>query len=171
MYNSINKGGDGLKTNRCIIQILNKDDYNDVKRLYLDNKVRKFLGGVVSSESYNNSFQKMINTIDDSIYWVVRLKNDNEFIGLVSIDTHHDGSSKELSYQFLPSYWGNGYALEVIKEILSFASNELNIKKIVAETQVANKASCSLLYKLGMKIIDKVYRFDSEQYIFSLDNK
>lgn len=69
----------------------------------------------------------------------------------------------------MPHYWGNGYALETIKEILNFASKELNIKKIASETQVANKASCRLLNKLGMKIIDKVYRFNAEQYIFLLE--
>lgn len=98
----------------------------------------------------------------------VPLKNTNDFIGLVSIDTHHDGVSKELSYQFLPNYWGKGYALEVIREILNFISRELTITSIIAETQVANKASCSLLNNLGMKVVSKLYRFNAEQYIFSL---
>jgi ribosomal-protein-alanine N-acetyltransferase len=159
-----------LDTNRCIIRDLKQDDYDDVKTLYFNNKVREFLGGVISLERYNSIFKEMINITDDSLYWVVRLKNTNDFIGLVSIDIHHDGINKELSYQFLPSYWGNGYALEVIKEILSFISNELNIKKIVSETQVANNASCLLLNKVGMEIIDKVYRFNSEQYIFSWES-
>lgn len=69
----------------------------------------------------------------------------------------------------MPDYWGNGYALETIRGILNFASKELKIKKIVSETQVANKASCRLLNKLGMKIIDKGYRFNAEQYIFALE--
>ena len=157
-----------MNTNRCIVENLKHDDYNDVKLLYLDNEVREFLGGVVSDERYNISFREMINNNEDSLYWVVRLKNTNDFIGLVSIDTHHDGVSKELSYQFLASYWGNGYALEVIREILKFISRELNIKSVISETQVANKSSCRLLSNLGMRVVDKVYRFDAEQYIFSL---
>ncbi|SHK26499.1 ribosomal-protein-alanine N-acetyltransferase [Clostridium cavendishii DSM 21758] len=157
-----------MKTNRCIVENLKHDDYDDVKLLYLDNEVREFLGGAISDERYNSSFKQMINNNEDSLYWVVRLKNTNDFIGLVSIDTHHDGVSKELSYQFLPSYWGNGYALEVIREILKFISTELNIKSIISETQVANKASCRLLNNLGMKVVDKVYRFNAEQHIFSL---
>lgn len=151
-----------------MIENLKQDDYVDVKLLYLDKNVREFLGGVISDESYSNSFKEMINNDEDSLYWTIRLKNTNDFIGLVSIDTHHNGVSKELSYQFLPSYWRNGYALEVIKEILNFISRELTITNVISETQVANKASCNLLSNLGMVVIDKVYRFNAEQYIFSL---
>lgn len=157
-----------MGTNRCTVQNLKQDDYDDVKLLYFDNKVREFLGGVISDERYNSSFKEMINNKEDSLYWVVRLKNTNDFIGLVSIDTHHDGVYKELSYQFLPNYWGQGYALEVIRKILNFISSELNVKNVVSETQVENKASCRLLNNLGMKVVDKVYRFNAEQYIFSL---
>lgn len=157
-----------MKTNRCIIESLKQDDYDDVKLLYLDNKVREFLGGAISDERYNSSFKEMINNNEDSLYWVIRLKNTNDFIGLVSIDTHHDEVSKELSYQFLPSYWGKGYALEVIREILNFISRELNINNLISETQVANKVSRRFLNNLGMKVVDKVYRFNVEQYIFSL---
>ncbi|SHH33626.1 ribosomal-protein-alanine N-acetyltransferase [Clostridium collagenovorans DSM 3089] len=157
-----------MDTDRCIVENLKQDDYDDVKLLYLDKKVREFLGGVVSEARYNSSFKEMINHNEDSLYWVIRLKNTNDFIGLVSIDTHHDGVYKELSYQFLPSYWGKGYALEVIKEILSAISRELTITNVISETQVANKASCRLLNNLGMKVVGKVYRFNKEQYIFSL---
>lgn len=157
-----------METKRCIIQVLKQDDYEDVKKVYFDSRVRQFLGGVVSIERYNASFNEMINATDDSFYLVVRLKNTNDFIGLISIDEHHDGVYKELSYQFVPDFWGNGYALETIKEVINFASKELNLKEVVSETQVANKASCRLLTKLGMKVIDKLYRFNAEQYIFSL---
>lgn len=158
-----------METKRCRIQVLNQDDYEDVKRVYFDNRVRKFLGGIVSIERYNDNFNEMINSTDGSLYWVVRLKSTNDFIGLISIDKHHDGVYQELSYQFVPDYWGNVYALETTKEILYFASKELKIKKIVSETQVVNKSSCTLLNKLGMKIIDQVYRFNEEQYIFELE--
>lgn len=96
-----------METDRCIVENLKQGDYDDVKLLYLDNKVRNFLGGVISEERYNSSFKEMINHNEDSLYWVVRLKNTNDFIGVVSIDTHHDGVSKELSYQFLPIYRGD----------------------------------------------------------------
>jgi ribosomal-protein-alanine N-acetyltransferase len=74
--------------------------------------------------------------------WVVRLKHNNEIIGLASLDKHHDGFSTEVSYQFMSQYWGYGYAEEAIRRIIDYAFNKLMTKKIVAETQSANKTSC-----------------------------
>ena len=52
-----------METKRCRIQVLNQDDYEDVKRVYFDNRVRKFLGGIVSIERYNDNFKWRI-------YWI-----------------------------------------------------------------------------------------------------
>lgn len=157
-----------IETNRCKIDILQDSDYEKVRELFANEKVRKFLGGIVSSESFNNSFDNMLTCNENSYYWVVRLKYNNETIGLVSLDKHHDGFSTEASYQFMPQYWGYGYAEEVITRIIDYAFNELMIKKIVAETQSANKASCKLLRKIGMSLEQVVSRFGAEQYIFSI---
>nr|WP_207751287.1 GNAT family N-acetyltransferase [Anaeromonas frigoriresistens] len=143
-------------------------DYEEVRKLYFDEKVRKFLGGIVSNERYNSSFYNMITSDKNSFYWVVRLKNNSEFIGLVSLDKHHDGFSTEISYQFMPQYWGYGYAEEVIKRIINYAFDELNIKELVAETQSANRASCKLLKKLGMSLRQTVTRFGEKQHIFGI---
>lgn len=91
-------------------------------------------------EVYNSIFEEMLGAGKNFLYLVARHKDTRDFIDLVSLDPHHDGVYKELS-----------------------------IKKIVSETQVANKASCSFLNKLGMKVIDKVTRFNPEQYIFLLE--
>lgn len=159
-----------MQTDRCIIEVLKQTDYTDVKELYFNNQVRTFLGGVATEERYDKCFKEMMDINKDAFYLVIRLIDTHEFIGLVSIDIHHDGINKELSYQFLPSYWGRGYALEAISEIIYHAFNKLGIQRIVSETQSENKASCNLLNRLGMKIIDKIYRFNAEQYIFAIDS-
>jgi ribosomal-protein-alanine N-acetyltransferase len=40
--------------------------------------------------------------------------------------------------------WGAGYEAEVIRVIINYALNELNLSKVVAETQTANTSSCRL---------------------------
>ncbi|MGL4731569.1 MAG: GNAT family N-acetyltransferase [Clostridium sp.] len=157
-----------IETNRCRIDLLKNSDYEKVKELYTNEKARKFLGGIVSTKNFNMSFHNMLTCDENSYYWVVRLKCNNEVIGLVSLDKHHDGFSTEVSYQFMPEYWGYGYAEEVIRKIIEYAFNSLIIKKIVAETQSANKASCKLLLKIGMSLEQIVSRFGAEQYIFSI---
>jgi [ribosomal protein S5]-alanine N-acetyltransferase len=157
-----------VETGRCLIKRFQKSDYVDVKKLYVNEEVRKFLGGIRQEDSIITVLEEMLNASDNSFYWVVREKHTNDFIGLVSLDPHHDGADLEISYQLLPNWWGAGYATEVVKEIISFAVNELNLQKVVAETQTANQSSCRLLEKLGMEIERKIFRFGAEQAIYSI---
>lgn len=157
-----------LKTNRCNLQKLQKSDFEQVRELYTNEQVRKFLGGIVGDEAFERSFNGMVNCSEDCFYWVVRLKEKNEFIGLVSLDKHHDGFSTEVSYQFMPQYWGFGFGEEVIRKIIDYAFSELGIDEILAETQTVNNASCKLLQKVGMELKETVMRFGAKQCIFSI---
>ncbi|WP_315111324.1 GNAT family N-acetyltransferase [Clostridium intestinale] len=157
-----------LNTDRCVMNKINKNDYEDVKKLYFDERVREFLGGVVTKKRYNNIFEEMLSANEESIYLTVRNNTTDELVGLVSLDKHHDGVSTEISYQFVSEFWGQGYGNEVIKKLMDYAFKELNLNKLVAETQKVNKASCRLLTKLGMSIEESIYRFGAEQNIFRI---
>jgi RimJ/RimL family protein N-acetyltransferase len=144
-------------------------DYDDVMSLYQNEHVRRFLGGTLTDVQFRPRFEKLCNQAsEDEYYWVIRHSYDQAFMGLISIDPHHDGDAFELSYQLLPQWWGSGYAEEVSRQILHYAFTELGLPKIVAETQAANSASRRLLEKLGMKIISTVERFGEQQYIYSI---
>jgi ribosomal-protein-alanine N-acetyltransferase len=157
-----------FETDRCLINTIKKSDYVDIKSLYGNEKVRNYLGGIRSDNSIKEVFADMLNSGNDSYYWVVREKHTNNFIGLVSLDPHHDGVYLELSYQFLPECWGKGYATEVVRLLINYALNELKLSKVIAETQTANKSSCRLLERNGMKFERTITRFGAEQAIYSI---
>jgi len=102
------------------------------------------------------------------LYISVRHSSTNEFIGLISITEHHDSKEKELSYQFLPEWWGQGYAEESLRELLKYFRKTSYIKVLLAETQVRNIHSNNLLKKLGFVVKDTVCRFEAEQNIYEL---
>lgn len=161
-----------METNRCHLMRLQKNDYEDVKMIYTNEKVRKYLGGTILEE---HTFNKFLDTVKrsqtGSYYWVVRLKSSNDFIGLVSLDKHIDGQNMEISYEFLPDWWGHGYAKEVISQMLTYAFNELNLTKVIAETQTANHSSCRLLEKVGMKLEQTLIRYGAEQAIYGIEKQ
>jgi [ribosomal protein S5]-alanine N-acetyltransferase len=157
-----------FETERCLINTFQKLDYVDVKKLYVNQEVRKYLGGIRQEDNIKDVLDEILNSSDDSFYWVVREKQTDNFIGLVSLDPHHEGVYLEISYQFLPYWWGKGYATEVVQVIINFALNGLNLSKVVAETQTANKSSCRLLESLGMKLERTIIRFGAEQAIYSI---
>lgn len=152
-----------------MIDTIRETDFNDVRNLYTDPEVRKYLGGIREKNSIKSAMEKMLNPSRNSFYWIVREKQTGCFIGLVSLDPHHEGDYQEISYQFIPDYWGQGFATEVVGHIINFLLSELALSKIVAETQTANTASCKLLEKLGMTLERTVYRFNAEQAIYSAE--
>ena len=157
-----------LKTCRCILMRLQQTDFENVKKLYENEEVRKYLGGTIDEQEYLTKFSNMLSSDESSLIWVINHSTDNNFIGLISLDSHHDGVNTEVSYQLLPKYWGQGYATEVVCRVIDYAIKELGLTKVVAETQTANKASCKLLKKLGMKLEQTIDRFGAEQAIFSV---
>ncbi|AVR00380.1 GNAT family N-acetyltransferase [Oceanobacillus iheyensis] len=157
-----------FETERCCINFFEKTDFADVKKLFMNEDVRKYLGGIRDEESILGSLQSMLNPSESDFFWVIREKQTDNFIGLASLDPHHDGTFLEVSYQLLPVWWRKGYATEIVHQIIHFAFNELNLNKLVAETQTANKNSCRLLEKLGMQLERKTIRFGAEQSIYSM---
>ncbi len=63
---------------------------------------------------------------------------------------------------------GYGYATQALEFVLNYSFNELNLKKVIAETQTQNKASIKLLERVGMVFEKSVERFGSNQSIFLL---
>ncbi|MFD1851315.1 GNAT family N-acetyltransferase [Oceanobacillus bengalensis] len=157
-----------LETTSCILTFVQQTDYENVRLLYINEKVRKYLGGVIEEKGIIIRFNKMMQPTRNAFYFTVKEKGTDAFVGLVSFDTHHDGNSTELSFQFLPDYWGMGYATEVCNAMIAFAFNKLQINTLVAETQTANIASCRLLEKIGMELQENVVRFGAEQAIYRL---
>lgn len=160
-----------MQTTRCKLDPLQQSDLKYMQRIYSSHEVRKYLGGAVPVEYHLNKFLDALerSSTKESYIWTVRLKENNDFIGVVSLDNHIDGRFKEISYEFLPQSWGSGYAAEVVVQLLMYALHELKLGKVIAETQTANTASCRLLEKVGMRLEHKLQRYGAEQALYSFN--
>ena len=158
-----------IETNRCYINFTTKDDESDIRILYDDMKVWEYLGGARNQEQINQGINARISPDSDFTCWTVRRKETNEFLGNMSLSLHHDGVYTEVSYEFLSSVWGLGYAFEAVSELIQYAFSVLGLRELVAETQSANKASCNLLQKLGFYEKQRLIRFGAEQIIWAIE--
>lgn len=73
-----------LTTKRCLLSIIQESDYENVKRLYINEHVRSYLGGTTDDEqSLRIKHFEIINKSneDSSSYWIVRMSESKEFIG------------------------------------------------------------------------------------------
>lgn len=157
-----------FKTERCSLSIFQEPDWKEVSKLFINPQVRRYLGGVRNTASIKDVMSDMLAPQSGSYFWVVREESTEEFIGLISLDPHHDGIDQEISFQFLPDWWGKGYAAEAVSMILDFALEKLKLPTVVAETQSANISSCRLLEKLGMELERKIFRYGAEQSLYAI---
>ena len=157
-----------METHRTTLRKPVRMDEADILDLQQNEQVRRYLGGSIKTEDFPKKFQEMIEARPPESYWVVREKETDAFIGLVSIARHHDGIHYEVSYELHPTFWGKGYATEIIESVIQWGFISLRLKEIYAETQKKNLASVRLLKKVGMKRIAELERFGETQVIYSI---
>ena len=112
-------------------------------------------------------FVENMATAPGSGVWIVRSLHHKRRIGIVELSLHKDGQDHEISYQFLPMFWGKGLATEAIAAVIYHGINEVGLNRIIAETQRANQRSCQLLLRQGFQEIERLDRFGAEQIIFA----
>jgi RimJ/RimL family protein N-acetyltransferase len=90
-------------------------------------------------------FQKMVS---DSRLFMVTSKGTNTIIGFVFV---YVGNNKEahIGYLLGESYWGKGYATELLSGLIDFIKQENKIKRLIAGVTSNNIVSSKVLLKIG----------------------
>ena len=97
-------------------------------------------------------------TIDDALaalakyprrghHWAITL--DENTIGLIRLELSKRNSTGDIGYELHPDRWGNGYATEVLKEVVRYSFEELKLHRLCAWAYEPNKASQRVLVKAG----------------------
>ncbi|KZM51673.1 hypothetical protein OA90_04480 [Labrenzia sp. OB1] len=156
-----------IHTERLSLRSLRWRDFGFFYALMRNRRVRQYLGGPVIWSQRIPRFIRYRAAPNDVGVWVVSLVERSQPIGIVELGPHKDGKDYEISYQFHPTFWGQGLAREAIQAVVKSALNETGLVRIIAETQSANSASCRLLSELGMLEVERIQRFGAEQIIFT----
>lgn len=93
--------------------------------------------------------------------WLVELKNAGTptgICGLVKRDTLPDA---DIGYAFLPRFRSRGYAYESAAAVMSYASNALGLRRVLAITNPDNAGSIRVLEKIGLKF-DRLIRLSED---------
>ncbi len=84
---------------------------------------------------------------------VLVAKPDSRVIGTLLLFRFDEASSRlELGYALARNHWGQGFMKEAVEAACSHAFGELNIRRIEAEVNPANAASCRLLLNAGFAL-------------------
>ncbi len=143
------------------------EDLNFVSRLKLDPKVRAFLGGALPNDRLDQALAGVLTPHPMVYRWIATHDSGRVAAGLITLAPHHERDDMELSFEFLPKFWGQGVAANACRTVLDHAREVIEVTTVLAETQSANQRSCRLLARLGFEKETEFERFGAQQYLFA----
>ncbi|WP_270181285.1 GNAT family N-acetyltransferase [Alkalihalobacillus sp. CinArs1] len=81
---------------------------------------------------------------------VMYSKDHDELIGTICIRVDKKNHRGELGYWIGRSYWGEGFATEAVKRMITFGFTDLELNKVWATAITRNKGSIKVLQHAGM---------------------
>jgi [ribosomal protein S5]-alanine N-acetyltransferase len=158
-----------LFTDRLVLRPYQISDAPRASELAGDREVAEttFVPHPYTLEIASNWIQNHKKLIEngDAYPFAVVLKEENVFIGTMTIRIDKLHNKGELAYWIGKKYWGKGYATESAKKVIEFGFNKLKLNRIWAPIMNKNKASGKVLEKVGMKyegtLKEDVLRWDN----------
>lgn len=87
---------------------------------------------------------------DRALCWTVADRGDDRLIGsVVLFAINREQGRAEIGYALSASHWGRGLAQEAMAEVLRHAFDVLGLRRIEADIDPRNAASCRLVERMG----------------------
>lgn len=160
-----------LETDRLLIRAFVHDDAAEFGRLLDEAFGRQSHGSEDTTRlllEYNVIADKAHVALHQTPYEdrAIVLKSQGTLIGAVGFapclapfgrlasfgGTQHRTPEVGLFWALFPTHWGNGYATEAARAMVSYAFDELELARIVATTENDNLRSIAVMKRLGMTI-------------------
>jgi RimJ/RimL family protein N-acetyltransferase len=141
-----------ISTSRLTLEIINLNDCDFMISL-LNSKgwIENIGDRNIHSKNDALAYINKILGAENFFYWVVRIKDVNTPIGIISFLKRSYLENFDIGFAFLPNFAGNGYAYEAAKAVLTMVSKLPEFNIVLATTLFSNKNSIKLLTKLGFK--------------------
>jgi ribosomal-protein-alanine N-acetyltransferase len=95
------------------------------------------------------------NRLNESHLLAVNLKQSNEIIGFIFIHEREETkflTTLNIGYLFGNSYWGKGYASEILSALVSHYKTKSNVSTLFAGVKTDNVTSIKVLEKCGFQL-------------------
>ena len=144
-----------MQTERTILTMLTRDDYTEVLPMYDEPDTFKYIAPLQnkSREEYIGFLDSRIAQVNNELgyHWVVRLKDNGKFIGLMNLNPIGNSDKIQVGFQLKRKYWGQGFATELTKRVLEFAIKEADLRVIYGVFDKRNIASRRIFKKFGFE--------------------
>ena len=142
-----------LETERLKVRESTLEDVEDFYRIYKEPSITYYMENLFEDSDQEYAYIKDYIRYVYGLYgygmWTVILKETDEVIGRAGISIRDGYDVPELGFVIETVHQRKGYASEVCRAILDYASEELQMESVQALVCAANEASIEVLSKLG----------------------
>lgn len=156
-----------MLTERTILSTLISNDFDEALEMYSEPDTFKYIAPAQNRnrEEHLQFLQSRIVQITEKqgYHWAARLKESNEFIGLMNLNLIMGTNMMQVGFQLKRKFWNQGFATELTKRVLTFAAYETDLKIIYGVFDKRNVASAKIFVKLGFKF-EESRMFEGEEF-------
>ncbi|WNZ25721.1 GNAT family N-acetyltransferase [Leptolyngbya sp. NK1-12] len=140
-----------LTTERLHLQPCGADDLMRLHRLWTNQHIRYFLfdDRIISEDEARSFIQASLDSFNRYNYGLWLVYCQNQCIGFAGFLDAEEAPN--LIYGIHPDCWGQGYATEAARAVLTYGLETLSLPRVNADVDEPNTASIRVLQKLGMK--------------------
>jgi [ribosomal protein S5]-alanine N-acetyltransferase len=155
-------------TARLNVEKITLDDYDFIESLVNTKGWIENIGdrNIHSKNDAIGYINKILGT-ENFFYWVVRTKDANTPIGIISFLKRSYLENFDIGFAFLPDFTNKGYAYEAAKALLLTVSKLPEFNSILATTLYSNNNSIKLLTKLGFRFEKEIEIENAKLHIYT----
>jgi [ribosomal protein S5]-alanine N-acetyltransferase len=143
-----------LRTERLRLTPIEPADRGALHRLWTDPEVRRFLWDdrVIDLATVDEVIAQSVRSFAALGHGVFALREPGgvELLGVTGIYPFQPHGEPELIYSLAPACWGRGLANEASLAVIADAFERLAFTRVLARTDVPNRASVAVMERLGM---------------------
>ncbi|MFJ2027289.1 GNAT family N-acetyltransferase [Streptomyces sp. NPDC087897] len=151
-----------LRTDRLLLEPYVPEDEEDFVALFQDTDVSRWMGDGPSTEAEDRAlFERVFTKVyarDLFDVWAVR--RDGRLIGHAEIKRTDAVDGHEVVYALTPAVWGSGLGTELAQAVVAHGFGALGLSEIHATVAAENKASLTLLERIGFEHVRDVEEDD-----------
>jgi RimJ/RimL family protein N-acetyltransferase len=145
-----------IRTERLLLREISAADVDDFFRIYSDPEVMRYWSTPPLTD-LSAASRLIMETAErfkqrELLKWAIALRETNQLIGCATIfrpDFTHRRA--ELGYLLARQHWRQGFMLEALRALLTYAFAELQLHRLEADVDPRNVASIRTLERLGFQ--------------------
>jgi GrpB-like predicted nucleotidyltransferase (UPF0157 family)/RimJ/RimL family protein N-acetyltransferase len=166
------KSIESFSTERLTAIKITADDLDKFITMHNDHNVMETLGGLrtIDQTQENLDWNLMQWKQNGFGLWMFYLKHTNEWVGRSGLRRVEVGGHEEieLGYALMPEFWNKGFATEMAKACIEIAFEVLRLNNIVCFTLKTNKASQSVMKKVGFQYERDIIHADLPHVLYRM---